>query len=100
MPSATQGPTRNPPLSSSDEEGYCSLGEIMYESQVLPNLSQEDPDIRGIFQNLPLHNRLDLGRTDQNPLLVDEMSKELNLSLPKLILRELGIDPLSSQNPQ
>ena len=72
----------------------------MYESQVLPNLSQEDPDIRGIFQNLPLHNRLDLGRTDQNPLLVDEMLKELNLSLPKLILRELGIDPLSFQNPQ
>nr|KAJ0221880.1 hypothetical protein LSAT_V11C200074130 [Lactuca sativa] len=62
--------------------------------------SQEAPNLGWRLWNLPSHHGLDLGRVDQNPVLVDKVSEKLHLAQPKLTLGELGIQALPPQGLQ
>ena len=61
-------------------EGDDNLGEISYKSPIVADQSQKTLDIGRVSRHLPSHNRLNLGRINQNPIVINEVSQELGLS--------------------
>ena len=49
------------------------LEEILNKPQIVTCQPKESPNVRWIPQNLPPHHGLDLGRIDQNTIMVDKV---------------------------
>ena len=50
------------------------------------------------LRDLLLDNFLNLVRIEKNPILIEKVPQELDLSQPKFTLGELGIQPLLPQH--
>lgn len=75
-----------------------NLGEILDKPLILTRQPKKTSAIRWRLGDLPLHNYLNLGQIDQNPVMIDEVLQELDLSQPKHLLGEIGIQHLFPQH--